>query len=299
MLGVASFKKDPHSLLKISLVRVPFYLAAIALCFYWKDPSWKSIAMYSIPMLSLTANGTGLMLLGLLMGIGLVTYDQGFALIDLAYMAGAFLITFPVTSLYHSAAHLSLRPRFLNRWVGELLSLWHNVGIDIWSVTHHYHHLHTDVVGLDPHPSEGQKFWDFAKAGGKTFPEAFKLHFFRCHPTSPRSLRAYKLIVLNFIVRSPLATLLWFVLLGPTAFVYFYAVNVVFKKFHYAWFNWATHQKQNDKIQTQNLDHGFYKFINSISFNLYYHHNHHTYPNLMNPKKVPATYLKSKESGAA
>jgi fatty acid desaturase len=81
--------------------------------------------------------------------------------------------------------------------------------------------------------------------------------------------------------------------------VYFYAVNIVFKKLHYAWFNWSTHQMQDEKIQTQNLNTGIYKFINAISFNLYYHHNHHTYPNLMNPKRVPAQYLRAKESEVA
>lgn len=299
MIGVISFKKDPYSILKSTLMRVPFLLAALVGAFLWADPTWQSLALYSVPMVLLTMNGAGSMLLGLFLGMGIVIYDQGVSSSDVVYAVAAILITFPVTSLYHSASHLSLRPRFMNRLVGEAFGFFHNMGIDIWSVTHHYHHKHTDIPGLDPHPIQGQGFWEFAKVTGRTLTEAFSLHYFKCHSRTPKTERAHKLMLLNFVVRNPLVTLIWFLALGPRGFVYFYVVNLVFKRFHYAWFNWVTHRKKDDNVETENLSGGAYRFINAISFNLYYHHNHHKYPNLMNPKKVPASFLRSKEKSVA
>ncbi|WP_413576682.1 fatty acid desaturase [Bdellovibrio sp. HCB290] len=299
MVGLKQYKQDPHWLLKTTIVRTVTFLPILAACLYYFQPSIETLALYSLPILLLTLAGSWQMFSGLALGAAIATYDKGFAATDLLWILAGLLVTFPTSSIMHSAAHGSYRPRFLNRFLGEVMGFWHNLSIDIWAVVHFYHHKHTDIPNLDPHPALGHTYMGFLDASGKSFGAAFTHHFFDCHGKGDKAMRAFQLTILNFKVRSPIVSLIWFLLLGPKAFVFFYGTNIVFKRYHYAWFNWATHRKTGDEVQVLNLNHGIYKFVNLISWNLYYHGNHHLYPFLINPKNLPQqAKIKEKQPAA-
>jgi len=286
MIGIQQFKKDPLYLFKNNLLRIGLFFSFNIFLWNWFETTEVQLAIYALPILLLSTAGTLPTAAGLIIGFATHWYQFGFFSLDLFFIAAGLLLTFPVTGLYHSCSHLSLRPRWLNRFFGEITGLWHNSSLDEWSIIHAYHHRYADDNENDPHPPNGQAFFRYISGMGKAIGRSFGKHYLAEHGTGPQQTNDLKRLSRSILVRQITVSLFWFLLLGPQAFVFFYATNIVFKKWHYAWFNWATHVKEGSEVKILNQKNGLYKVVNFLSFNLYYHENHHLRPGLFNPKSL-------------
>jgi stearoyl-CoA desaturase (delta-9 desaturase) len=172
--------------------------------------------------------------------------------------------------------------------MGEAVGLWHMSSLDEWSIIHAFHHAHSDDPEKDPHPPAGLTFVQFVRVTAQTIGARFGRHFVAVH--GPDSLKFLKKTGLTSLLRQILASTFWFLLLGPELYIFLFATNIVFKKLHYAWFNWATHVgTPSGSVEVRNLNHGLYRFINLIAFNLYYHGSHHLRPQAFKPRPAPET----------
>jgi len=84
--------------------------------------------------------------------------------------------------------------------------------------------------------------------------------------------------------------LFWFLLLGPSLFLFFFIPSFLFNFLFGAHFNYVTHRpnkENNDKIDIVNVNSNFfYKLSNFLFFDIYFHKNHHVCPRLFSPRKV-------------
>lgn len=286
MIGIANFKKDPQYLFKTNLLRTVLFLSLNIGLFSFFKMSWSLLAFYFVPIFLLATAGTLPTALGLGIGFALYWYQTPPSAVDFFFVLAAILITFPVTGLYHCCSHLSMKPRWLNRFFGEITGLWHNSSLDEWSIIHAYHHRYADDKENDPHPPDGKPFFQYISGMGKAIGQSFGKHYLSEHGSGPQQLHNLKRLSRSIFVRQVIISLFWFLALGPQAYVFLYATNIVFKKWHYAWFNWATHVKENGRDLILNKHKGLYTAVNFLSFNLYYHENHHLRPGLFNPKSL-------------
>ncbi len=293
MLGYPQFKKDSRYLIKNNLLRISLIAGAIFACAILFKTDLQELALYFVPILLVSMASTKTTGTGLVLGAVILFFQQRtFSPHYLFYASAAVIITFPLTALYHGASHLSLRPRWLNRMIGEMIGFWHMSSLDEWSIIHAFHHTYSDDLENDPHPPAGQSFIQFTKNTAKNIGASFAKHFIKSHGVE--SLMNLKVVSKLILARQVLLSILWFQLLGPELYIYFFAVNIVFKKVHYAWFNWVTHITINGKVEVVNLDSGLYWFVNRISFNLYNHGSHHLRPGVLKPQatveKLPADH---------
>lgn len=298
MMGIVKFKKDPKYLLKNNLKRIVIFLILNISLFVLLSPSVNDFLVYLIPILLLSTGGILTTAVGLLIGLFLHSFQNGFSSTSLIFSFVAIGITFMVTSIYHSAAHESFKPRWSNRFLGELCGLIHTSNLDEWGIIHHFHHLHADDPQLDPHPPSGLTFFEFASTTGNKVAQSLGLHYFRTYERNEYFASIIKKTGMTIYTRQLMLTGFWYLILGPEMFVYFFGVNIVFKKVHYAWLNWSTHGEEQGKVQVFNRLSGLYKLINLISLNLYYHKNHHARPYLYNPKKAQLEAEPKAESAA-
>jgi fatty acid desaturase len=285
MLGYPQFRKDSRYLVKNNLLRIAVFAAAIAVLMVWHRPAWGELALFALPILLISTIGTMTTSLGWVIGAGIALYQSPSAVGPLVWIVTALLATFPVSGLYHNATHLSFRPRFLNRVVGEIVGLWHMSSIDEWSILHALHHTYADDLENDPHPPAGQSFPEFMKTTGKKIGASFAKHYVKTH--GPEALPILKKVSVLILARQILASFFWFLALGPQLYIFLFATNIVAKKIHWAWFNWATHVQVEGKVQVLDLNRGLYRLINWTSLNMYMHGSHHIKPTMFRPRPVP------------
>lgn len=286
MIGYSQFKKDSKYLLKNNLLRIILLVGALSACGFFLKTDLSKLAWFLVPILLISLASTKTTGAGFALGAGILYFqEQQFSPYYLSYVLVAVVTTFPITALYHSASHSSMRPHWLNRIVGEIIGFWHMSSLDEWSIIHAFHHAHSDDLENDPHPPAGQSFLQFMKSTAKNIGASFAKHFIKIHGTE--SSKNFKVIFKLILLRQFLLSTLWFVILGPELYVYLFATNIVFKKVHYAWFNWATHVTVNNKVEVVNLDKGLYWIINRIAFNLYLHGSHHHRPKAFMPQALP------------
>jgi membrane protein required for beta-lactamase induction len=113
-------------------------------------------------------------------------------------------------------------------------------------------------------------------------------YYFGLWGKNEESLKNLKELGLESKVATFLKVVFWYLILGPQLFAFLFVFSAAFKMAHYAWFNYATHIYSDAGTTIVNLDFGFYKFVNFVSFGLYYHKNHHLRPDLFNPGKLAA-----------
>ncbi len=293
MIGFRKFKEDSEYLIKNNMTRIFALVIANALLLYFTSLHYHFLlflpSLYLISKNSVAATAAGGLLGASILGFwaGLPDLTAAISIIT------AVILTFPITALYHCASHKAFRPRWLNRLLGEIIGLWHMSSIDEWSIIHSFHHTHSDHPEHDPHPPSSLGFVEFTKTTASTIMTSFGKHFVSVH--GPESLQILKKVSRLSKIRQILMSTFWFLLLGPEIYIYFFTTNIVFKKLHYAWFNWATHKKVGNEIHVINQNQGIYRLINAISLNLYNHGSHHLKPTAIRPKHSPAPMVSQKE----
>lgn len=294
MIGYQSFKSDAKYLVKNNYLRIWILLIAnLALGFLFDVQLEMLLFLPSIFLVS--RNSVSATFVGALIASGILIYLQGSpSPLVFVYILAAVVTTFPLTAFYHCAAHLAFRARWMNRWIGEIIGAWHMSSIDEWSIIHCFHHSNSDHPENDPHPPAGLSFFQYINSMPKTIMSSFGMHYVSTHGKD--ALVNLKSVSRTIIARQFLLSVFWFLALGPELYIYLFSANIVFKKLHYVWFNWATHIKVNDEVHVVDLNKGFYRWINFIALNLYNHASHHKRPQVLSPKSGTSPLVTQKES---
>lgn len=188
----------------------------------------------------------------------------------------------------HNATHHSFGNRKLNDLMGWLAGFHQLWGYRGWRLIHLIHHNYSDKDG-DPHNPHGKTFWKFTRdmftGSSFTVSRRYREHW----GESPRTkllqnagLAVFAGMALSFL-------LLWFLLLGPEVFVFFYVPSFLFNHWFFSSINYFCHPVNPETGETAaaNLTHGwYYPLANALWFGIYYHGNHHKKPNLFNPRHM-------------
>ena len=188
----------------------------------------------------------------------------------------------------HQCVHGLLRPRWLNRAIGELCALQQLIGFYVWGITHMLHHRYPDDPVRDAHPPGTLGYWAFGRDMKRTIIKCLDRNYFEAFGDSRRSRTIWRitksLLMFSRVVRAFFLLLVF----GPTLFIFLFLPSFVVQMMFYVHFNWATHRvDESGRVEICNLHAGvYYKFINTILFGGYYHKNHHVNPSLFDPRTL-------------
>lgn len=295
---IRSFQGDPHYLARYHEKWILGLLAVNAGLAVATEAEVADIAWYLPAILLLSSTRIESVLCALLWATGVSVMRADFEIASLAGLPAAVLFSLMFSGLLHCASHNAIRPRFLNRPAGELIGLFQLAGFPDWTVIHVLHHRHADDPERDPHPPIGKSYWEFTKGMRDSVLAAYLKRYFEIFGASDSSKAAVRRFARAMQADMLLRILFWFLLLGPQHFTFLFAFSVMFKMLHYAWFNHVTHQPSG----IRNLGAGGYAWLNTLTFGLYYHGNHHRYPTVFDPRdlgEVPPPSPASVDSEAA
>lgn len=247
------------------------FLCILPLCF----PNLWSILVSAI---SLAIAGTYLNLFSL-------------SLLDVLWIPLGIVVGLQSAYLMHNAAHGNIRPKWLNRLVGEICGMQQLMGFPAWAVPHVIHHQYPDDPAKDPHPPEHLPFLQFLSQMGSFMGRIVQRNYLDQWGDNASTRRDWKLTghtsTLSRFTRSAFLLLL----LGPKVFVLCFMVSKVVNAVWYAHFNYYTHRPTADgKMEILNLDHNwYYRLINATMAGVYYHKNHHFKPILFDPRRLDRT----------
>lgn len=293
------FLKDPNYLTKYHAAFAGvLFLLNLSLAYY-RAPEFLELALFLPAVWFGSMTDIRVVIGTLFYAIGASFFLTSFNPTYFYAIPVAVLITFPLTAMIHNPSHDSVRPRWLNRPVGELVGLFHMIGFPDWKIIHIFHHQHSDHPEFDPHPPGQKTYLQFVLSMRKMAAAAFILHYCRIFGQSEDSARRLKWFSLASRADMLMRATFWYFVLGAQLFTYLFLTSISFKMLHYAWFNYATHRFIDGEYRTQNFNHWGYKFINAIAWGLYYHDNHHSQPSLFNPKHMPQRTKSAAEKSAA
>jgi len=188
----------------------------------------------------------------------------------------------------HNATHNNF-PRTINRLVGEALGLVVLSRFASWEVIHQRHHRYSDDRDKDPHPVL-PSYWRYVLRTVVSVEEQLQRIYLETHGDTPENRRyerkrAYVSYATNVVLIA-----VWYFLLGPVGFLFFFVPSALVGFFHLIHFNWSTHNgfDPDGDYMPVNLDRGFYWVGNRLWFGIYMHANHHKKANLFNPALMPA-----------
>ncbi|MBL7557522.1 MAG: fatty acid desaturase [Bdellovibrionaceae bacterium] len=283
---IASFRKDRLFLARAHFTSfVVVSVLNIALCLF-ADINSQDLLLY-LPLVVILSTTKIQLVVGCFAYAATISVSRSD--FDPIYLLGiplAIIATFPLTAFLHNAAHSSFRPKWLNRPIGEIVGVMQLSGFAQWKIVHVIHHMHSDDPQLDPHPPLNKSYWEFTRGMRDAAIGAYVKFFFKTHGQNPQSLAAIKQFGQSAKLDQSARVLFWLLLLGPQLFTFLFLSNIVFKMFHYAWFNYSTHRPISGGTEIQNLNARFYRFVNTIAFGLYYHKNHHLVPTLFDPRTL-------------
>lgn len=295
-----AFQKDPFYLAHYH-TKVVFVLAFINTgLLIMRPPEWHDVILYMPALYLATSSKLKHVVGAFAYAFAASVFSADFSLMALFIgVPAALVFTFPFSALIHSASHGSIRPRWLNRPVGELMGVIQLSGFPDWKITHVLHHTHTDHPELDPHPPLKKTYWEFALGMRDSVMKAYLKYYFKVFGQNDKSMQALNRFKWASLAAVSMKLTFWFLVLKPQFFAFFFLTSVAFKMTHWAWFNYSTHRPVENGVQIHNLTKYGYKFVNLIGFGLYYHDNHHASPMLFNPKYKPDSSLKEKTNSQA
>lgn len=281
------FREDPNYLTKYHLT-----VAAILLCFncslfLFHPPTAQVLLWYLPAVLLMTSTELKHVMIAVVYACAIGIFQFEYSLWNIFSIIPAIVLTFPFTSWIHSPSHGSIRPRWLNRPLGELMGLVQLTGFPDWTVIHVFHHQHSDHPELDPHAPLQKSYWKFAFGMRTQVAQCIIKHYFHYFGQNETSIRRLKYFMVASRLNMFMKVSFWYLVLGPQYFTFLFLPSILFKMLHYSWFNYATHRPGADgKYEIKNLNQIFYRLINFIGSGLYFHGNHHTNPSIHNPMKM-------------
>lgn len=202
----------------------------------------------------------------------------------------AFMISLTSGSLIHNAAHFNFKPKWLNKVIGELLTFHHLLGggFQLWAFQHNIHHRFPDDPEKDTHPPLHQSYWSFVNRLKITIERALRGEFENNFGSSDNTKRLWTLSSLFVPVNRFLRASVLLTVFGAKLYSLFLIPSFISIVLMTAHFNFVTHRPNlDDDFDILNKNENIiFKMINMISFNMYFHKNHHLKPNLINPKVI-------------
>lgn len=204
------------------------------------------------------------------------------ALIPLGVYVGGLSAVF-----IHNASHNSFPNRWLNESAGHLAGLHQLWGFTGWRLIHLIHHHYSDTVGMDPHAPGELSFWQFARVmfvkSSQKISERYREHW----GNTPQTIFLQKATMVLFFALAATNLAIWYLLLGPEAFVFFYIPSYIANHLLFVDINYTAHPKDpvTGETKATNLNGTlYYKLANLMWFGIYFHANHHRKPLLFNPR---------------
>jgi len=185
------------------------------------------------------------------------------------------------SQLVHFCAHGLLRPRWLNRILGEILSIQFFSTFLGFTVVHMEHHAHADDLTLDPHPNYAEGFLNYFTRLHRTMATSFKRMYFNIHSTSPETERQWKMYLLLRPTRHFSRVIVLLLALGPSGFLFFLLPSMIVNHWVFGHLNYYSHLRGPDgTVEIQNLNKKFlHKLLNVFTLGAYNHADHHRRPN--------------------
>lgn len=194
------------------------------------------------------------------------------------YVTWVVLLTLPLSYLFflgqiliHNCVHASaFKSRRVNRAVGSALAGIQLMHFDGWRVAHMIHHRHCNTAA-DPH-----------RVDRPLLPYVLS-HYFRISRAVWDARLFFRAIALPVTVA--IAVVVWLAAqgapeLGVAIVVFNWLIPTAVSHALVAHFNYVTHVglKSGRGSDTRSLKKGIWKLINFLTFNFYFHAEHHLYP---------------------
>lgn len=283
------FRRDPYFLLKYNLANFAVVGSTLALgaaatpAFEGSKVWFLAMAVFMAPNFFVIVGGGSAIFLAFVLTGGLEGRLWPLALPVLALYA-AFL-----SALFmHNTAHGNVRPRWLNRLVGEFVGFHQLGGYANWTIVHLIHHQHPDHPEKDPHPPGRMPFVTYMRTMFDALIRCINAEYRERFVAKDARLRGVWLATaLTGVTVRYGRTALMFALLGPTWFACFFAPFYVLLTVVYWHFNYATHRPTANGVAILNLDHNaYYRVTNFLFAGCYFHKNHHEQPNRFDASRV-------------
>lgn len=191
--------------------------------------------------------------------------------------------------LIHNASHNMIKPKLLNRFVGELAGLQVLSGFPGFAVLHMEHHVHSDDVELDPHPNlPGQSFWQYIDGTRSRLRKTFARMYQKSWGHDPQYVSSWKKVRFLLPLNRTLRAALLLLVLGPWGFTLGFITSHIVTQLAFAVINYYSHFRLPDgTVEIRNLDHNWtFRLLNRGFSGAFYHRNHHLNPKLFNPMKL-------------
>lgn len=210
-----------------------------------------------------------------------------FSVTSILYFVAAIPAGWMVASFLHNTGHQNVSKGLLNKIVGEFVGNFVGYGFHNFIMVHMLHHLYSDQK-FDPVNPSGMSFLKYLVSPNRYMIKYTKVFLREAH----REHKNYETILLSqtivFYLNMGLRLVCWYLLFGPTLFVFFYLPAVLSNITILAHINYVCHRDLPDgSVEVFNLDHNlYYKIANFITIGGYYHKNHHQNFNLFDPRKL-------------
>lgn len=193
------------------------------------------------------------------------------------------LFGFVHSQLVHFCSHNLFRPKWVNRFLGEILSLQFFGTFLGFTVLHLEHHAYADDRTKDPHSNEGEGFFRFFIKLTQTMAIGFEKIYFKHHGqriNSKKEWMKYKRLVPTRCFSRAVFLIL---LLGPVGFLFFFLPSMLSNYWVFGHLNYYSHlRKEDGTVEILNLNKKLsHKILNIFTLGAYNHANHHKAPNFI------------------
>lgn len=214
--------------------------------------------------------------------------DFSFTYKSIFLLFSTFLLWGMPSSLLHNCAHHNIKPNWLNTFTGELLGAFMLYGFKGFRLGHLYHHKFPDNPLWDPHPPKGYNFLEFVMAPVKDTLLVVERAYYQNFGKNKKTELSIKIQRGLFYLSGISRLLFWFSLFKLKFFILLYLPIYAGNIIVFAHINFATHIENSEgKFEIINLNHNlYYKIVNALSFNGYFHKSHHLKPQLFNPREA-------------
>lgn len=200
------------------------------------------------------------------------------------------IIGVQVPVIIHNCVHGNFRIKWLNILAGEIAGVYVLLGLAAFELNHRMHHVHSDS-DMDPHNPHDKNFFKFFFANNFGGTEPVLKKYLKFHGDTRTNRNIFAATAFMHFLAVPVRALIWFYLLGPSLFLFFFIPSYLFHMFVFAHINFYTHETFEDgHAEVYNLNNNlYYRFVNYFGNGVYYHKNHHINPNFYNPQSGAST----------
>ncbi len=189
---------------------------------------------------------------------------------------------------FHNSCHLNFKQMWVNDIVGEICGYFVLYGNGAFRICHPMHHAPPDVDGKDTHNPQGLTYLQFVATSQITAIKCVMTEYYDSFGKTAEKQSIMAIQMTFYYASIILRVLSFWLLLGPTLFLFFFLPSLITQLMALAHLNYVTHIQNDDgEIEIVNRDDNmFYNIMNFLSNGAYCHKNHHLKPKLYNPKYI-------------